>query len=60
MTSNAAYELHEEATKGTLEKGKLADLVILDRDPLAVPPETLMDVKVSGTIKEGRYIYGAP
>ncbi len=60
VTSNAAYELHEEATKGTLEKGKLADLVILDRDPLAVPPETLMDVKVSGTIKEGRYIYGAP
>ncbi len=60
VTSNAAYELHEEGMKGTLEKGKLADLVILDRDPLSIPPESLMDVKVSGTLKEGRYIYGAP
>ena len=60
VTRNAAYELHEEAAKGTLEKGKMADLVILDRDPLAIPPEQLMDVKVSATIKEGKFVYSRP
>lgn len=59
VTRNAAYQLHEDSVKGTLEAGKLADLVILDRDPTAIPPERLLDIKVSATLKEGRYIYGA-
>ncbi|MBS0475439.1 MAG: amidohydrolase family protein, partial [Proteobacteria bacterium] len=60
VTRNAAYEIHEEANKGTLEPGKLGDLVILDKDPLAMQPERLLDLKVVATIKEGKVIYGAP
>jgi predicted amidohydrolase YtcJ len=58
VTANAAYEIHEEAIKGTLEPGKLADLVILDGDPLTLPPERLLDIHVVGTIKEGKYVFG--
>jgi len=58
VTSNAAYELHEEKLKGTLELGKLADLVILDADPLSIPSERLLDVHVVATIKEGQYVFG--
>ena len=46
--------------KGTLEAGKLADLVILDKDPLKVDPMTIKDIKVVETIKEGETIYPAP
>ncbi|MDE2413097.1 MAG: amidohydrolase family protein, partial [Sphingomonadales bacterium] len=60
VTTNAAYEIHEEATKGTLEPGKLADLVVLDGDPLATPAEQLLSLHVVGTIKEGKYVFGAP
>ncbi|EQB13618.1 amidohydrolase [Novosphingobium lindaniclasticum] len=60
VTRNAAYEIHEEAAKGTLEPGKVADLVILDSNPLTVPPEDLLKVKVMGTIKDGHYIFGPP
>jgi predicted amidohydrolase YtcJ len=58
VTVNAAYELHEEAGKGTIEPGKLADFVILDRDPLAIDRERLLDVKVEGTVKQGAFIFG--
>jgi heat shock protein HslJ len=47
----------EEATKGTLEVGKRADLVILDKDPLKVDPMAIKDIKVVETIKEGVTIY---
>lgn len=57
VTSNAAYEIHEEALKGTLEVGKLADFVLLDADPLTLPREELNLLHVVGTIKEGRFIY---
>jgi hypothetical protein len=48
---------HEDATKGTIEPGKLADLVILSADPTAVDPETLDSLRVVETIKEGRKIF---
>lgn len=57
ITSNAAYQYFEEQTKGSLEKGKLADLVILDKNPLKVDVMAIKDIKVLETIKEGKTIY---
>ena len=57
ITYNGAYQYGEEAEKGTLEAGKLADLVVLDRNPLAVDPREIRDIKVLATIKEGEVIY---
>jgi len=60
MTEWVAEQYDEQATKGTLEVGKLADLVILDKDPLKVEPMAIKDIKVVKTIKEGVTIYPAP
>jgi predicted amidohydrolase YtcJ len=57
VTAMAAYQLKEEKTKGTLETGKLADLVILERNPLEVDPLTIKDIPVIETIKEGQTVY---
>ena len=57
ITFNGAYQYGEEDLKGTLEAGKLADLVVLDRNPLAVDPREIRDIKVLATIKEGAVIY---
>lgn len=59
ITINAAYQYSEEQSKGSLEPGKLADLVILDRNPLKVDPLTIKDITVVETIKEGKTIYAA-
>ena len=59
VTAMAAYQLKEEQTKGTLEPGKLADLVILEKNPLKVEPTTIKDIVVVETIKEGRTVYQA-
>ena len=53
ITINAAYEYFEEDAKGTLEPGKLADLAVLDRNPLKIDPMELRDVQVLETVKEG-------
>ena len=57
MTLWSAWQHFEEKTKGSLEAGKLADLVILDRNPLKVDPATIKDIKVVETIKEGRTVF---
>jgi predicted amidohydrolase YtcJ len=57
ITDWSAYQHFEEDSKGTLEKGKLADLVILDKNPLKVAPDTIKDIKVVETIKEGERMY---
>ena len=57
VTAMAAYQLKEEATKGTLEVGKLADLVILDKNPLKVDSATIWEIQVMETIKEGRTVF---
>jgi predicted amidohydrolase YtcJ len=57
VTAVAAYQLKEEATKGTLEPGKLADLVILDKNPLKVDPLTIKEIQVLETIKEGTTVF---
>jgi len=56
-TAASAYQYFEEDSKGSLEEGKLADLVILDKNPLKVAPETIKDIQVLETIKEGQSIY---
>jgi predicted amidohydrolase YtcJ len=60
ITINAAYQYGEQDSKGSLEPGKLADLVILDGNPLAVDPMTIKDIAVVETIKAGKTIYAAP
>jgi hypothetical protein len=57
VTANAAWQIKEEKTKGSLEVGKLADLVILERNPLEADPASLKDMAVLETIKEGRTIF---
>ena len=60
ITINAAYQYFEEKTKGSLEPGKFADFVILDKNPLKVESMAIKDIKVVETIKEGKSIYMAP
>jgi predicted amidohydrolase YtcJ len=57
MTINVAQQYGEQASKGSLEVGKLADLVVLDQNPLKVDPMKIKDVRVVETIKEGKTIY---
>ncbi|MDO5409354.1 MAG: amidohydrolase [Lachnospiraceae bacterium] len=57
ITIHAAYAYHEEDKKGSIEKGKLADLVILDANPLKVKPLELKNIRVLQTIKEGKILY---
>jgi len=57
MTYSGAYIHNEEKSKGSLEVGKLADLVVVDRNPLKINPHDMMNVRVVETIKEGRSIY---
>lgn len=59
ITDWAAYQYFEESTKGTLETGKRADLVILSANPLKVDPLTIKDIDVIETIKDGKAIYRA-
>jgi predicted amidohydrolase YtcJ len=60
FTRNAAHYYREEATKGTIAVGKIADLVILDGNPLTVAPEKIKDIKVVATIKRGEVIHPRP
>jgi predicted amidohydrolase YtcJ len=60
-TVNNAWAEGEEASKGSLTVGKLADLVIIDRDLFKIPPTQLKDAKVLLTMVGGRVMYaGAP
>jgi predicted amidohydrolase YtcJ len=57
MTIWSAREHFEETTKGSIEVGKRADLVILDRNPLTVDPTTINTIQVAETIKDGVVVY---
>ena len=57
MTLWPAYQHFEEKTNGSLEVGKLADLVILDTNPLTIDPKTINQIKIVETIKEGVTVF---
>jgi predicted amidohydrolase YtcJ len=60
QTINVAQQYGEQTSKGSLEPGKLADLVILNKNPLKVEPMVIKDIKVVETIKDGKTIYKGP
>jgi hypothetical protein len=57
FTLDAAWLAFEEKRKGSVEEGKQADLVVLDRNPLKVPPAELQDIQVVMTIHRGEIVY---
>lgn len=60
MTIWSAYQHFEEATKGSIEAGKVADFVVLSDNPLTVDPARLAGITVLETIKAGQSIYRRP
>ncbi len=56
-TREAAYFSFEENERGTLEPGKFADFVVLDKDPLTVSPEKLSECRVKMTVVGGKIVY---
>jgi predicted amidohydrolase YtcJ len=56
-TLHGAYASFEERLKGSIEAGKLADLVVLGRDPLTADPSTLVSIPVERTMVGGRWVY---
>jgi predicted amidohydrolase YtcJ len=53
-TANGARASYEENLKGTITAGKLADFVVLEKDPHDVPPDTIKDIKIARTVVGGR------
>jgi hypothetical protein len=60
ITIDGARMYGEEETKGSIEPGKLADLVVLSANPLTVPPATIESIRVEETIKEGQTVWKRP
>ena len=56
-TRNPTYLTWDEHKKGTLEAGKFADFIVLDRDPLTIPPEQLLQMQVDMTVVGGKILY---
>lgn len=56
-TIHGAYASFEEHLKGSIEPGKLADLVVLGRDPITEDPSTLISIPVERTMVGGRWVY---
>lgn len=57
ITIDAAYQYFEEDRKGSIEVGKMADFVVLDKNPLKVEPDTIKDIVVLQTIKDGVAVF---
>ncbi len=58
-TYEGAYASFEEDRKGTIEVGKLADMVLLDRDLTSIPPETIPETRILKTIVGGKTVYSS-
>ena len=59
-TVNPAWLARDERRRGRLVPGQLADLVVLDRDPVACPRDELPEVRVVATMLGGRWVFGPP
>ncbi|NLJ67942.1 MAG: amidohydrolase [Firmicutes bacterium] len=57
FTRGSAYAAQEEAVKGSLTPGKLADFVVLPKDPTKAPPEELLEMQVTATYVGGRQVW---
>ena len=57
-TLGSAYAEYAENRKGTIEPGKVADLVVLDKDILTCPHQEILTTKVLYTIINGKIVYG--
>lgn len=57
LTINAAYAYFEDDEKGSITHGKVADLVILDQNPLAIDPLNMRDINILETMKEAKTLY---
>ena len=58
-TLHGAYASFEENLKGSIEPGKLADLVVLEQDPTQVDPFSIVDIPIQRTMVGGRWVYEA-
>ena len=57
ITMNSSYELHQDTKTGSLEVGKLADFIVLDRNFFDIPVEQIAEIKVLTTVVGGRVVY---
>jgi hypothetical protein len=58
-TINGAYASFEEDIKGSITRGKLADMVLLSDDPTQTPPEEIKNIKIEMTIIGGEVVWEA-
>jgi hypothetical protein len=56
-TTLGAYAGREEAVKGSIEPGKLADIVVLDRDYFTCPEDEVRDIRVQATVLDGSILH---
>jgi hypothetical protein len=57
ITMNSSYELHQDQSTGSLEVGKLADLIVIDRNFFDIPADAIADIKVLQTVVGGRVVF---
>ena len=58
ITIDAAHSMHQDRVTGSLERGKLADLIVLDRDLFAIPADDISETDVEMTMVGGRIVHG--